>query len=169
MVDKKPGNAEIESLVVALRDRDGMKREHARERLVSFGPSATPFLVPLLSDRASQTRWEAAKALSEIADPASIAALLRALEDDDNDVSWLAAEGLASIGPPVAAPLMQTIIDRLKLVEIRQGAHHVLGELRKSEMGDKIAEVYNALDCGHPDTEIIGAAERALASLKSVG
>ncbi len=169
MDSKKPTKAEIESWIAALRDRDGMTREHARERLVTLGSTATPFLLPLLSEHESQTRWEAAKALSEIADPTSIPALLHALEDDDNDVSWLAAEALAAIGPPVATPLLQALIERIGSVQIRQGVHHVLRELRPTEIGDKIADVYTALGIMHPDVEIIADAERALQSLKSVG
>ena len=166
---KNPNKAEIESWITELRDRDGMTREQARDRLVQLGPPATSLLLPLLSDHESQTRWEAAKALCEIADPTSIPALLHALEDDDNDVSWLAAEALAAIGPPAAAPLLQALIDKIGSVGIRQGAHHVLGMLRRSEIADKVAEVYAALDGMHPGVEIIADAERALKSLKSAG
>jgi hypothetical protein len=169
MNSKKPNKAEIESWIAALRDRDGMTREHSRERLVKLGSTATPFLLPLLSDHEGQTRWEAAKALSEIADPASIPALLHALEDDDNDVSWLAAEALAAIGPPAVAPSLQALIEGIGSVEIRQGVHHVLGELRRTEIGDKIIDVYTALNSMHPDVEIVADAERALRSLKSGG
>jgi HEAT repeat protein len=146
-----------------------MVREKAREHLVAIGSTATSFLLPLLSNHESQTRWEAAKALSEIADPASIPALLSAFEDDDDDVRWLAAEALAAIGAPAAAPLLKTLIDGVGSAEIRQGAHHTLGILRHSEVGDKISEVYRVLDNMHPDVEIIADAERALQNLKSSG
>jgi HEAT repeat protein len=168
MDSKEPDRAEIESWVAALRDRDGMTREHSRQRLVTLGSTATPFLLPLLSDHERQTRWEAAKALSEIADPNSIPALLHTLEDDDEDVSWLAAEALAAIGPPVAIPLLHALIEKTKSVALRRGVHHVLRELRLTEIGDKIADVYTALDCMHPDEEVLVGASRAVRTLESV-
>jgi HEAT repeat protein len=146
-----------------------MTRERARELLVTLGPPVTQYILPLLKDHENQTRWEAAKALSEIADPVSIPALLHALEDDDNDVSWLAAESLVAIGPPAAAPLLRTLIEKIGSVQVRQGAHHVLRELRSTDIGDKITDIYTALDSLHPNVEIIAIAERALQSLKSEG
>lgn len=168
MADKKPNSVEIESLIPALRDQDGMVRQHARERLVLLGSPATPFLVPLLSEDKDQTRWEAAKALSEIADPAGVPALLNALEDEDSDVRWLAAVGLIAIGPTTAAPLLRHLIERIDSAWIRQGAHHVLAELRRTEIGDTIADVYTALGGLHSEVEIIAAADQALRKMKPV-
>jgi len=169
MTTDNPSNDDIQSLVTALRHSDGMTRELARDRLVRLGSTATPFLLPLMADHKVQTRWEAAKALSAIADPASIPALLLALEDNDTDVSWLAAEGLIAIGPAVAAPLLQRLIERTGSVPLRQGAHHVLGDLRRSEIGEATAGVHAALSGMHPDVEIVAAAERALRSITSDG
>jgi len=166
MESKKPNKTEIESLIAALRDKDGMTREHARERLVKLGSPATPFLLPLLSDHTSQTRWEAAKALSEIADPKSIPALLHTLEDEDGDVGWVAAEALAAMGPTVAVPLLKALIDRIGSTEFRQGAHHILGELRRTKIADEIFDIYKALNELHSDIEIIADAEHALKRLK---
>jgi hypothetical protein len=146
-----------------------MKRQHAREQLVAIGGTATSFLLPLLSDHDGQTRWEAAKTLSEISDPAGIPALIEALNDDDNDVSWLAAEGLAAAGPKAAVPLLKALIAGIGSEAIRQGVHHALGKLRQSEIGEETAKVYTVLDNMHPDVEIIAEAERALQSLQSAG
>ena len=166
MNDIEANNTDTRTWIANLRDHDGMTREHARKNLAKLGPAVTPLLLPLLEDKESQTRWEAAKALSRIADPASIEALLPVLEDDDTDVAWVAAEALAAIGPPAVAPLLQMLLDRFESIGVRQGAHHVLGELRKSKIGDKIAKVYAALDSSDPDIEVISAAERALIELK---
>jgi HEAT repeat protein len=166
MAKKKPQKAEIEGWLAALRDHEGLIRQRARDRLVELGRSVTPFLEPLLSDQHIQTRWEAAKALSEIADPASIPALIRTLGDDDNDVSWLAAEGLAAIGRPAVPPLLHALIDQVEDIWIRQGVHHVLRELRDTEISDAITDVYTALNSMDQDVEIIAAAERALTRLK---
>lgn len=169
MDNKRPEKKQVESWIAALQDKDGMARKHAREHLVELGEAATPLLVPLLSDHDSQTRWEAAKALGRIADPASVPALVQSLEDRDDDVSWLAAEALSVIGPPAALPLLRTLIEKAGSIKIRQGAHHVLRTLRRTEIGDEVTAVYTALNGGHSDVELVANAERALARLKSSG
>ena len=84
------------------------------------------------------------------------------------DVGWLAAEALAAIGPKVAVPLLRGLINRMESAEFRQGAHHILGELRQTKIADEITDVYTALNDLHSDVEIIADAEHALARLKSV-
>jgi HEAT repeat protein len=166
MAMEKARKEEIEGWLAALRDREGLTRERAREHLVSLGQSATPLLLPLLSDRDAQTRWEAAKALSEIADPAAIPSLIATLEDEDTDVRWLAAEGLVAIGPPTARPLLRALIDRVKSVSVREGTHHVLRELRETAIGDDIADVYAALSKTYSNAQVVDVAEKALKRLK---
>lgn len=167
MDSKEPMETGIEARAADLRDKNGMTRKQARDHLVRLGSQATPYLLPLLSEHDSQTRWEAAKALSDIADPASIPALVGALRDEEDDVSWLAAQALAAIGPPATAALLQALVEGVGIVKVRDGVHHALRELRESEVGDKIADVYAALNSSHADVEIIAAAKRALRSLNS--
>jgi HEAT repeat protein len=167
MNDKDKRDSGIESRIAELRDKNGMTRERAREHLVALGVPAIPWLVPLLEDRESQTRWEAAKALAEIADPSAIPALIQALEDEENDVSWVAAEGLAAVGRPAVVPMLEALVQGEGSIKIRQGVHHALRGLRDSEVGEKIAGVYGALGTVGSDVGIVAEAERALASLKS--
>jgi hypothetical protein len=61
---------------------------------------------------ASRTRWEAAKALSEIADPLAATALVNALEDDDADIRWVASEGLTALGRDGLEPLLAALLER---------------------------------------------------------
>ena len=81
----------IPALVAALAHDDPVERNHVREALVAIGTPAVKYLVKLLSDPESHIRWEAAKALWPIGDPAAAPALVKALEDKDTDVRWLAA------------------------------------------------------------------------------
>jgi HEAT repeat protein len=167
MDTEKPNTSQIESWITALKGRDGLARQRARWQLVALGRAATPFLIPLLSDHETQTRWEAAMALSEIADPASIPALLQTLADEEDDVGWLAAEALAAIGRPAVEPLLRALIAGAGSVDIRNGAHHALRRLRRTDIGDKIEDVYTALDIMHSDVEVIAAAQRSLQTLNS--
>jgi HEAT repeat protein len=88
----------IDLLVVELGNKDGFVREQARLLLVYIGEPAVVPLIEALSDRRKQVRWEAAKALSDIADPASAPALVEVLKDRVFDIRWLAAVGLIAIG-----------------------------------------------------------------------
>jgi HEAT repeat protein len=99
-------SSDIASLVSALADGDGSIRQQAREALVQVGPPAVPALAAALGSHQAQVRWEAAKALHDLADPASAGALVTALEDQSFDVRWLAAEGLALLGRKALEPLL---------------------------------------------------------------
>lgn len=152
-------------LIADLYEQDGATREHARQQLVALGSRVTPTLVPLLHENDRQTRWEAAMALKEIADPASISALLGALEDDDPDVCWVAAEGLAAIGRPAVVALLRVLLDGDESAKLRQGAHHVLREVRGADVGDSTQRVYEALSGMNADVGVAVEAERALKDL----
>lgn len=84
----------VPSLVAALADEPVLARQAARERLTEIGPPAVPALVGALKHRHAVVRWEAAKALQDIADPSAAPALVVALDNDDAGVRWLAAEAL---------------------------------------------------------------------------
>ncbi len=62
----------LEELIAQLGDRNGGKRRQARETLVAIGEPAVPSLVALLGNPQARLRWEAAKALTQIPDPAAI-------------------------------------------------------------------------------------------------
>ena len=79
--------ARLQELVAALASDDPVLRERSREALVAAATcDVTRELVGELTDPRQHVRWEAAKALSAIADPISAPALVDALDDDDDDV-----------------------------------------------------------------------------------
>ena len=91
--NSKDAKATISSLIAELASKDGVVRVKSRSQLVTYGARAVSPLIKTLSNENDWVRWEAAKALSQIGNPAPIQALLRSLEDKMFDVRWLAAEG----------------------------------------------------------------------------
>ena len=123
----------IRSLLDGLASRDPVVREKARESLVVVGKPAVPWLIPLLSHRKLQIRWEAAKTLCDIADPIAATSLVNALDDSEGDVRWLAAEGLAALGLDGLQPLLAALIERAQSSWFCEGAHHVCHTLAKKK------------------------------------
>ena len=124
-----------------------------------------------LTAKDQQTRWEAAKTLVEIADPASIPALIKTLEDDIFDVRWLAAEALIAIGPDCITQLLQRLAESTKESFLHESAHHVIKYILRDnpkaiELNDILKPVVNALEGPTPRLETPGAAQTALEKLK---
>ena len=158
---------DIGSLVADLASRDGGVRVAAREALVDIGRPAVDSLVGTLTDSRTQLRWEAAKALGGIADPATAGALALALDDKVFDVRWLAAEGLIAIGREALVPVLRVVIGRAESPLCRSGAHHVLHDLAAGDedLKEILAPVLAALDGRAPSVEVPLAAENVIAAL----
>lgn len=160
--------ARISTLIAAFASNYGSVRETARQRLVDIGRPAVVPLTEALASGDIQTRWEAAKALGEIADPAAAPALACALHDDEFGIRWLAAEGLILIGPEALQPLLQALIENSGSPLLRQGAHHVLRALSISRGSLKrtLQPVLVALDGPEPALEVPLAAGNTLDALQ---
>jgi len=161
----KTHNPDIDSLVAALASPDRVTRLTARETLVSLGHPAVGALIPLLDDQHDHVRWEAAKSLADIGDPAAAEAMVKSLEDRDAGVRWLAAEGLIRMRRACLKALLHTLIERPDSVWLRDGARHVLHGLGKIGAADGMAPVLAALDGIEPSATVPGAARRALDTL----
>jgi len=156
---------DIGSLVAALASPDRVTRQTARETLVAVGHPAVGPLIALLDDRHDHVRWEAAKSLSEIADPAAAQALVKTLEDEEPGVRWLAAEGLIRMHRASLKPLFQALIERPDSPWLREGAHHVLHDLAKMGLAEGALPVLAALEGIEPSATVPSAARRALDTL----
>src|SRR5512136_1578624 len=99
----------IEALVEELGSNDGLKRLHARERLIEMEATAVPALMKALKSPSEQVRWEAAKTLGEIRDPSAAEALVDALEDNEPAVRWLAAKALIALGRGALVPVLRGV------------------------------------------------------------
>lgn len=153
---------DIDGLIAALADPDRTTRQTAREALVTLGHPAVEPLIPLLQDRRDHVRWEAAKSLCDIGDAAAAPALVQTLEDQDAGVRWLAAEGLIRMREAGLRPLFRALIDRPESLRLREGAHHILHDLAKRGLGDRLAPVLEALKDIEPAATVPIAARRAL-------
>jgi HEAT repeat protein len=156
------------SSIANLRSRDGVVRHEARERLTFIGKRAVGQLIPLLKDPEDDVRWEAAKALSEIADPRAASELVATLEDHNFGVRWLAAEGLIAIGRDALRPLMEALTKRSDSAWRREGAHHVLHDLadKDLEVKDLVAPVIAALEGIEPEIGVLEPSYAVLDKLK---
>ena len=159
-------SATLSALVADLGSGDGLVRVRARRCLVAIGSRAVGSLIEALANPKEAVRWEAAKALGQIHDPAAAQALVGALRDEMFDVRWLAAEGLSAIGCKALVPLLQALSKHPDSVWLRGGAHHVLRNLAAKCLEDVWKPVLSALENVEPLVEVPFAARTALDKLK---
>lgn len=157
---------EIKCLMEDLGSKDGITRTKARETFVAMGIPAVDYLSELVEHPKRLCRWEALKALGEIADPDSGPLLALALEDEESDVRWLAAEALIAIGKEGTVAALERLIDKSDSLFTRQGVHHVLREYLHRTHDELVAAVLVALDGVDPVVHGPIAAEKALKKLK---
>jgi len=153
----------IPLLVADLSNDSPVVREMARETLVALGKPAVGPLVEALFDRNPQVRWEAAKALGCIHDPAAAPAM----GDKRFGTRWLAAEGLVALGPSALEPLLKALIEPDNAVLLGEGAHHVLHELSNKGLGPWLSEVMTTLKGREPQMAVPLAAFAALKALRA--
>lgn len=164
-----PGDGTITSLIDMLTSTDGVQRQAARKQLEGIGRPAVPFLVGALQSPSEQARWEAAKALSKIADPSAAPALVRTLEDDKAAVRWLAATALIHLGRKALVPLLRGLEGHSDSIWFRDGAHHVLHSLIRDGVADEALPVLEALENLEPCIEAPIAAYHVLEDLRGTG
>jgi HEAT repeat protein len=160
----------IDELIRKLSEDEGLSRERARDTLVLVGSAAIPALLPLLPQKSTKLRWEAAKTLSEIHDPATIPQLLAAVDDEDAGVRWLAAVALINTGFSSVAPVLEALATRPSSKALRQGAHHVFAELagRNKVFGEIIKPVMDVLGETQPDSVLAPRAYEALGKIRAI-
>ena len=149
-------------LLPRLANPNGLARQRARESLVALGTSAVPALTTALSNPNWRVRWEAAKALTEIADPTAADALVATMEDERPGVRWIASEGVIALGYRGLVPLLQALIRKADSAWFRVGAHHVLRALEGCGMDRYVQPVLKALSAPEPSMEVPLVAEEAL-------
>jgi hypothetical protein len=153
---------EMKALADALADGDGVKRHNAREQLEEIGRPAVPYLITALRAPSEHARWEAAKALGEIADPIAAPALVNTLCDDKAAVRWLAGNALIKLGHDALAPLLRGLEASSDSIWFRDGAHHVLRSLIREGEADEAIPVMEALENLEPRIEAPIAAYHVL-------
>ncbi len=160
--EEKDSDDYIGRLITELANSDGLARLRARRSLVSIGASSVPALTEALSHHNWRLRWEAAKALSEIADPSATDALVAAMEDERPGVRWIASEGVIALGQRGLVPLLQALIRKSGSAWFRLGAHHVLRAMERRGMDYQVDPVLKALNGSEPAIQVPLAAVEAL-------
>lgn len=155
----------VPKLVAQLRSGDAAGRERARQRLVELGKLVTPSMVRLLDDRDDHIRWEAAKVLQAIADPAAALPLIDAMDDRNDDVRWVASEALVALGFEGLRPLLAAMISRNESVQFYRSAHHALSRLADRQRSRELHRVVEALEEEEPALHVPPAAGSALERL----
>jgi len=147
----------LADLIEALGSSDGLKRKRARETITLLGEPAVPQLRGLLSSENKRLRWEAAKSLAAIGDPASVDAFVGLLADDYSDVRWLAGSGLINLGPRSAAPVLKSLSEHSESLGHQQVAGRVLRGL--SADNDVLTEIVRPVleALSHPDPAVIAS------------
>jgi HEAT repeat protein len=162
MLESKDAKATIKLLIGDLSSKDGLVRMKARWQLVTYRAQSANPLIKALSNKNDWVRWEAAKALSQIGNPASIRALLKALEDNMFDVRWLAAEGLIRTGRRAVVPLLETLVRHSDSQRLREGALHILHDINKGKLSEVLRPVIAGLEGPEPSLSTPFAAKIAL-------
>jgi len=113
-------------------------------------------------------RWEAVQVLSRIKDPQAATALVTALEDEDINVRWSAMEGLIDLDRAGITPILDALTKHFYSVWLREGAHHVLHQLKNRErLLPAEIRVFEALEGPAAEMDVPWAAEAALRILRT--
>jgi len=166
--EEKPKHATIEFAVSELASNSSFARVDAREYLVSMKGKAVPHLTEALRSKNQWVRWEAAKALSKIGDPAASQALIDALDDKMFDVRWIAAEGLISIGRKALIPLLAAMSKKGESLWLREGAHHIIHDLMREDLKGVFGPVLEAIEKPEGKLAVPLAADKAMEELKRI-
>jgi hypothetical protein len=161
---------EISALIAKLDDPSRPTRREARRRLFALGQAAMPAIITTLFNGPENSRWQIAKALGHLHDPAIGPALVKALQDESFGVRWLAAEGLMDRGSDGLGPLLEGLIADSDSIWLREGARHVLHFMHESglerEAYAAVEGVLAALEGGEPTVAVPAAAEIALKQIE---
>lgn len=168
MYEQKQSGISTQSLVNQLESEDDKVRTRARKSLVVVGKQAVPSLSLVLENsKIYKARWEAAKALGEIADLKSIPTLVKALEDPESDVAWLAAKALEKFRKAAWPELLRALVDHgSDSVLLQHGAHHILGKQKVEGFNDLLDKLRASLQAGSVPESIAPAANQILEKMK---
>ena len=144
---------------------DALERESARRDLIDLGRAATPSLLNALVDKRAVVRWEAAKALKTIADPAAAKKLVTALADEDKNVRWVAGTALIALGQDALLPLVSGLMSHPDSVWLHGGAHHVLNDFASGEAAGLLDNLLKAFEHPEPELAVPVAAEELYVQL----
>ena len=161
---------QIQETAKTLGLADETKRLLARRALEAAGKKAVPVLIEALFKGNSIARREAAEALVTIKDASTAPALICTLEDDDHDARWAAMKALVALDQDGLEALLVALMMDFTSVYLREGARHVLNELKdKSYLEAPFLKVLQALKGIEAAVTVPWAAEKAWEELYGPG
>jgi HEAT repeat protein len=167
--EDEAGEETIEQLLAQLYSHDWKTRERARWQLVTLRDLAVFPLIDALEAPDWHVRWEAAKALHDIADARAAPALVKALRDRRFGVRWLASDALIALREASLPSLLSALVHHGDSILLRNGAHHVLRDLSRGHVSREIVEILRpvvvALESIEPSMAVPLVAQKALDEL----
>ena len=122
--------ATIDTLISDLASSDLGTRQRAHQALMAIGKPATPYLIRAMNSKHDQTRWEAVKALDEMADPPCSKQALASNVQPGHQVAIRSLFGIV-VGPPAChQPLRGMDRQRSGTLGIECRSDDVSNELR---------------------------------------
>lgn len=157
----------ISEWISQLDSTDSELRQAARKSLTKLGKPAVSALAEALGDASEMRRWEAAKALESICDPAAIPALVEALTDDTS-VRWVAGDALIALNEKAVPEILHALIK--DPAEFRDGACFVLHHLASdnADLRDVLTPVIQAMKSLDSSMTVPVQALDALSKLSAV-
>ncbi len=159
-----PGSLTIRELIQALSSSEPSARQQACHDFVAFGWRALRPLLEALADESERVRWDVARALSQMGDPATAPALVGMLEDESFAVRRLAAEALARMGLAGLPPLLHAL-ERQTNWRLREGALFALRGTVEMGLSSYVALVLECLEEERPMSELARAVRITLYAL----
>ncbi len=127
---------DVKKLIQDLKSEDIKVHASAHLSLLVAGDQAIPALKQALGSQDQNLRWEAAKTLAEMRNPALAPVLVQNLENKDPDIRWLSAEGLIALGSEAIIPLLIALTNYTGSLWLKSGAHHILYDLYWGKLHD---------------------------------
>jgi HEAT repeat protein len=129
----------------------------------SSSDSPLTLLISRLHSPDKRIRWDVAKALGDVGDPAAAEALVQMLLDEDHSVRWAAIGSLNNMHRSAVRPLLVSLTQNFQSPRLREGAHHVLRTLHhRGSLNNLETEVLHALEGTAPGIQAAWAANNAL-------
>lgn len=157
----------IFAYISQLGNSDPGIRMEIRKKILNLGKPAIPYLIANLYNRNKLISCEAAQILSVIDGPKTPKTLVLALDSPDLKTRWDATQDLMEYDRAAVIALLRALSSSYSSVWLRQGAQHVLKNLKKR--GSLTAEeekVISAFKDIEPSVCVPSAAVKALTALE---
>lgn len=142
-------------------------RMEIRKKILNLGKPVIPYLIANLYNRNDLISCEAAQILSMIDGPKTPKTLVMALDDPDLKTRWDATQDLIEYDRAAVIALMRALSRSYASVWLRQGAQHVLKNLKKrGSLTPEEERVVSAFAEMEPSLTVQSAAAKALTALE---